>query len=180
MRTWTWLFVGLALTDARADDPLEVRERAAERSLLLGPDRPWLRLAPMLGGSLEGLGAIEEHAAHTLALGRRVRLRVEGARVTNEIDLASRGWRADAQLAIDLGPVRLDVGTTVRHIDTRLGRGTYQLSGLALTRVFSLSPTMTTWISLAAGERRWLDAEGVYPGEVSATELQLQIGTTFP
>lgn len=53
-------------------------------------------------------------------------------------------------------------------------------AGLSLTRVFSLSPSMTGWISVTAGERRRLDAERASSIEVTAKEIQVEIGTTFP
>src|SRR5690606_36155574 len=105
-----------------------------ESSTLLGPDRPWLRIDPTLGSSYEGLGATEERSARTIALGGRLQLTLDGAGFANDVDVANRGWRAGARLSLELGGIRLDVGTSVHHVDTRLARGTYQLSGLSLAR----------------------------------------------
>ena len=148
---------------------------------------PLLDIDPVLRPNVDGLLGKEIEHVTNVDLGRRVRLVLEGverfggddpAVPTGSIDIAHHGWRTDGRVFIDLGFARLGAGVSLENIQTRYTQGTYYDVGISLARTFKLSRWMTGWISLDIGRRRWL---GPQPpeGEEHATQIMLNIGTTF-
>ncbi|MFN0249147.1 MAG: hypothetical protein ACKV2T_19845 [Kofleriaceae bacterium] len=166
------------------DDDLVVRE---SRSLFHDPGKPLLELDITPRPNLVGLGVVEDSNRTAISLGTRATLVLTGASWTgyadavpidgNENDLV-RGSRAAIGLRYDLGWAQIDAEVSQNTMSSSLGSGRYRDATLMISKSHAFSRSVTGWIGLSFGHRRW---EGTPPaGEApSSWALMLMLGLTF-
>jgi hypothetical protein len=96
------------------------------------------------------------------------------------IDLAGRGGTARAAVARKIGPLLFSASAALDQVSTDMegGRGTSVAYGLSISYSKRLSRSMTLWVALQFGQRRWL---GTAPsGEANSTGAMLWLGMTWP
>ena len=172
------LVVPVLAGDARADPPAaELRASADRPAPAPAPDDDddtFLHLDEHLRVTLDALGSKTGHFARLHQLGDRARVTLKSDWRQGDHESA---WRAAIDGAYDLGVMQLVTSAGVEHVDTDLGRDTLTSASIGVRKTFRLSPTVTGWIGLTLGQRRWLGPPPI--GEANATQLMLSAGLRY-
>jgi hypothetical protein len=174
---------GEAPSEITTDD-LAVRE---SRSLFHDPGKPLLELDITPRPNIVGLGVTEDTHRTAISLGKRATLTFTGASWKgyadavpldgNENELV-RGYRAAIGLRYDLGWAQIDAEVSQNTMSSAYASGRYRDATLMISKSHKLSRSVTGWIGLSIGHRKW---EGDPPAgeERSSWALMLMLGLTF-